>query len=40
MSLCLRAFAFKSVRSILPFSSLLTTTTFMPHMDAEAGFVP
>lgn len=34
------AFAFKSSRSMFPFSSLLTTTTFMPHMDAEAGLVP
>ena len=30
----------RSCKSILPLSSLATTTTFMPHIEAEAGLVP
>ena len=34
------AFSFKSERSILPNSSQLITTIFIPAITAEAGFVP
>src|SRR6476646_9479201 len=34
------ALARKSATSMLPSASVATTTTFMPHMDAEAGLVP
>ena len=32
--------SFKSVKSIFPLSSHLTTTTFIPAITALAGFVP
>ena len=34
------ALCLKSSKSTLPLSSHLTTTTCIPHIDAEAGFVP
>ncbi|KAF4531303.1 hypothetical protein B566_EDAN019406, partial [Ephemera danica] len=37
---CSIALARKSATSILPFSSHFVTTTFMPAITAEAGFVP
>mmetsp|Transcript_24991 Transcript_24991/g.73094 ORF Transcript_24991/g.73094 Transcript_24991/m.73094 type:complete len:251 (-) Transcript_24991:1773-2525(-) len=39
-SLCFSIFSFKSFMSTFPWSSLSTTTTFIPAMAADAGFVP
>ncbi|MNL59869.1 hypothetical protein D3C87_1836310 [compost metagenome] len=40
LAACSAAFALKSSTSILPRSSHLTTTTFNPAIEAEAGLVP
>ena len=37
LSLCSATLAFKSSKSISPFSKFLTTTTFSPAITAEAG---
>lgn len=38
--LCFAIYFFRSSTSMLPLSSDLIGTTFMPHMTAVAGFVP
>jgi hypothetical protein len=35
LSLCFSAFSKRSAKSTLPLSSLFTTTTFIPHMEAD-----